>query len=88
YHDPKTTHGMVEPLVNALIPETGEFLGHVRDALETRLDETSFKFLNGMARAHAGFMQSIISWNAIQKDIISGTDPKVAVGSEAASLVG
>ena len=35
YHDPQTTRGMVEPLVNKLIPESGKFLGYVRDLLET-----------------------------------------------------
>lgn len=86
YHDPKTTRGMVEPLVNALIPETGKVLGYMQDLLKSSLDESSFKILKAMARTHAYFMQSVFSWSAIQKDIASGTDPKVAVGSEVASV--
>lgn len=86
YHDPQTTRGMVEPLVNALIPETGKVLGYMQDLLKSSLDESSFKILKAMARTHAYFMQSIFSWSTIQKDIASGTDPKVAVGSEVASV--
>ncbi len=88
YHDPQTTRGMVEPLVNKLIPETGKFLGYVRDLLETRLDKQAFKYLNVMAQTHEKFMQGIFSWSVIQKDIASGTPPKVAIGSEVASVWG
>lgn len=86
YHDPQTTRGMVEPLVNALIPETGKVLQYMQDLVKSSFDEPSFKILKTMARTHAYFMQGVFSWNAIQKDIASGTDPKVAVGSEVASV--
>ncbi len=86
YHDPQTTRGMVEPFVNALIPETGKVLEYMQDLLKSSMDEPSFRILKAMARTHAYFMQSVFSWNAIQKDIASGTDPKVAVGSEVASV--
>lgn len=77
YHDPKTTRGMVEPLVNALIPETGKVLGYMQDLLKSSLDESSFKILKAMARTHAYFMQSIFSWSAIQKTSPLARIPKL-----------
>ena len=41
-----------------------------------------------MAQTHEKFMQGIFSWSVIQKDIASGTPPKVAIGSEVASVWG
>lgn len=86
YRDPASTGGMAASVVSAVVPETGHLLKHIGTLLEHELDEKTFKILKRIDFKNYAFIQLLFSWNSIQKDIATGTPPKVAVGSEALLL--